>query len=107
MEGPYPSSLERFKTLKQSRLAAFDRCALSAYFDETYGWFGSHRQAGGQIAHACIAKILAAMDSVDSNTIPTGEAVAILDETIRQADMEELVNLPMEEIKNLRWVIVK
>lgn len=105
--GPYPTSLERFETLRQSRLAAFDRCALSAYFDEEYGWFGSHRQAGGQIAHACVAKILAAMYSTDSDTIPTGEAVAILDETIRQADMEELVNLPMEEIKNLRWVIVK
>lgn len=128
--------LERFPTLRQSRLAAFDRCALSSYFSEefTSNW-SSHPQARGTIFHRFAAKALRTMVKEGEKTIPTDLALEILHECLRQHDIDEecptcfgpitdrrdgkircadghehrsgFVNLPMSEVKDLRWVVVK
>ncbi|MET0604190.1 MAG: PD-(D/E)XK nuclease family protein [Baekduia sp.] len=154
----FAKSIERFPTLRQSRLATFDRCALSSFFEEEYlsGW-STHAQARGTIFHRFAAKALTAMyehrvqkgetpppgweaahdDAWPNGKIPTSEAVAILDECLRQADIDQrcptpkcgqaivkrkngriicpkghdhrsdFVNLPIDQIKDLRWVVVK
>jgi hypothetical protein len=147
--GPYAASVERFPHLRQSRLSTFDRCALSSHFEEEYmSGFSSHAQARGSIFHRVAAKCLAAMykqyekEGYDvpgrqPGQIDTDAAIAILDETLRQQDIDQrchkprcgkpivkresgriwcaaghdyqsdFVNLPLEQIKDLRWVVVK
>jgi hypothetical protein len=130
------NALERFSTLRQSRLATFDRCALSAKFEEEFrsGWSG-HPQARGTIFHRFAAKALQAMAEQQENTLPTDLAIAILHETLRQHDIDQecptcgkpvierkegrircaeghdhhsgFVNLPSSEVKDLRWIVVK
>src|SRR5688572_14059345 len=82
--------LERFPTLRQSRLATFDRCALSAYFAEEYeaNW-SSAPQARGTIFHRFAAKALRAMVAEGEKTIPTDLALEILHETLRQHDIDQ------------------
>lgn len=112
MSHAYPKAVERFSALRQSRLASFDRCALSAHFDDEYraDWSG-HPQARGTIFHRVAAKCLRAMYEEGEQTIPTDVAVAILNETLRQDDEEAketgLLNLPLEQVRDLRWVVVK
>ena len=136
MSHAYPKAVERFPTLRQSRLATFDRCALSAHFDDEYraDWSG-FPQARGTIFHRVAAKCLREMYETGENTIPTDVAVAILNETLRQADIDDecptcllpiverqgsvikcevgheskssLLNLPLEQVRDLRWVVVK
>jgi hypothetical protein len=136
---PYPVALERFPAVRQSRLATFDRCALSASFDEDFrhGWSG-HPQARGTIFHRFAARALVQMSEQGEKTIPTDAAIEILEDCLRQADVDkvcvecggditerfmdgfpktrcenghvhssEFVNLPMSEVKDLRWVVVK
>lgn len=132
----YEAAIERFPTLRQSRLATFDRCALSAHFEEEYrrDWY-SHEAARGQIMHRAWAKCLLTMAEQESMTIPTAEALAVLEETLRQHDIDQecpkcfrpiverkegkvycsngheygsaFVNLPFEQIKDMRWTMVK
>ena len=132
----HPKAVERFPTLRQSRLAAFDRCALSSHFDDEYrdDW-SSHPQARGTIFHRVAAKCLTTMYQEGEQTIPTDVAVAILNETLRQADVDDecprcllpitgrengvircevgheskssLMNLPLDQVRDLRWVVVK
>lgn len=87
----YTIALERFPAIRQSRLATFDRCALSASFEEDYAWgWSTHPQARGTIAHRVFAQALRQMYELGENTIPTDAAIAILDEQLRQthADRE-------------------
>lgn len=130
------SALERFPRLRQSRLATFDRCALSAHFEEEYRqeWSG-HPQGRGTIFHRVADEALRTMVRQQENTIPTDAALEILYEALRQADIDkecpscqkpitkkeggfiycdaghrhasDFVNLPMSEVKDLRWVVVK
>lgn len=135
--GPFPSSLERFPRLRQSTLANFDRCALSALFDLEYrrNWSG-HPQARGQIFHRVAAEALRQMYKQRESTISGDAVLEILYDTIRQADIDErcgkcgaparvvpdtqmiecdnghrhgsnFVNLPMAALKDLRWVCLK
>lgn len=132
----YDIAIERFPRLRQSRLATFDRCALSASFEEDYraDWT-SHPAARGQIFHRFAAKALKEMSANDEGQIETDVAISILDECLRQHDIDlecpkcfkpiieraagrircaeghdhrsDFVNIPMEEVKDLRWVVVK
>jgi hypothetical protein len=150
LNGPYATAVERFPHLRQSRLATFDRCALSSSFEEEYesGW-SSHAQARGTIFHRVAAKCLTEMygqyeaggydetPGMGPGMISTDAAIAILDETLRQQDIDvrcpkpkcgqpivkrhegrmwcsaghdhrsDFVNLPLEQVKDLRWVVVK
>jgi hypothetical protein len=99
-----------FPTLRQSRLASFDDCALLALFDILYsnGW-STHPQARGTIFHRFAAETLRTMQRVKSNTIPIGEALEILLEVCRQRDVppEEIVRVPLREMKDLRMAAIK
>lgn len=110
MKSPYPSAVDRFPKLRQSRLSSFDQCALMTRFDEDMrsGWSG-HPQARGQIFHRFAAKALLAMAAAEEKQIDEEVALSILRECLRQHDVpdEEVVNIPFEQIKDLRWVVVK
>lgn len=107
---PYPKAMELYPTLRQSRLASFDACALEAKFDEEYrrGW-GGHLAAGGQILHRVVAKMLEQMANTGEVTMDPEDGLAILRECLRQHDVEprDVVNIPFQVIKDLRWVVVK
>jgi hypothetical protein len=141
VSGPYADAVERFPRLRQSRLATFDRCALSARFEEQFEeQWTSHPQARGTIFHTFAAKALRAMSEAGENQVPTDLAIEILQESLRQDDVDRqcvdcgqqvvdryvrpdgalrvvcvrghdhssgFVNLPMSEVKDLRWVVVK
>lgn len=107
---PYPDAVSRFPKLRQSRLSTFDQCSLLSLFDEEYrrGWSG-HPQGRGQIFHRFAAKALAQMAELGERQIDQEVALAILRETLRQADVpdNEVVNVPFSQVKDLRWVVVK
>ncbi len=107
---PYPNAVARFPKLRQSRLSSFDQCALMTRFDEDMrdGWSG-HPQARGQIFHRFAAKALLAMKANDEMQIDEEVALSILRECLRQHDVpdDEVVNIPFDQIKDLRWVVVK
>ena len=108
---PYPNAVAAYPTLRQSRLATFDRCALSAHIDDEYrrDW-SSHPQARGTIFHRVAAKCLRTMYEEGEPTIPADVAVAILNETLRQDDEEArqggILNLPLDQVRDLRWTVV-
>lgn len=137
MASSYPTSLERFSRLRQSLLAAFDRCALTASFDLEYrkDWSG-HPQARGQITHRVLAECLRTMFKRSERTIPTDAALEILHEALLQNGVDDrcgrcgapatvipgeqrircenghthgsnFVNIPMDQVKDLRWVVIK
>lgn len=110
MTEPYPNAVARYPKLRQSRLASFDQCALLSKFDEEYrrDWSG-HPQARGTIFHRFAAKALEQMAALDEKTIDPEIALAILRECLRQHDVpdEDVVTIPFEQIKDLRWVVIK
>lgn len=97
-------------TLRQSLLAKMDDCPLSTLFELRYarGW-STHPQALGTLFHRVAAKCLETMRAVDSETIPVGEALAILDEVVRQADVppDEIVRVPLRDMRDLRMAVIK
>ena len=107
---PYPNAVEKFPKIRQSLLSTFDQCSLLTRFDAEYrsGWSG-HPQARGQIFHRFAAKALEQMAALGETQIESDVALAILRECLRQADVpaEEVVNIPFEQVKDLRWVVVK
>lgn len=130
------SITDRFPTLRQSRLATFDRCALSSSFEEEYmsGW-STTEQASGTIFHRVAERIIKTLYEQNERRIPTDAAIAILDEVLRQNDIDQrcpgcgkpivkveggrtlcaaghshtsdFVNIPMSAVKDLRWIVVK
>jgi hypothetical protein len=98
---------ERFPTLRQSRLAVFDSCALRAFFEEKYrrDWSG-HPQGRGQVMHRVFARALRTMHEQQEPSIPTDAMLELLFDELRMAG-GELLNVPFKEIKDMRWVAVK
>lgn len=109
-EVPYPKALKEHPTLRQSLLASFDACPLSAKLDLEYsrGWSG-HPQARGTIFHRFAAKALKWMVENQENQIDPEDALTLLRETLRQHDVpdRDVVAIPFSEVKDLRWVVVK
>lgn len=107
---PYPNAIERFPRLRQSLLAQFDRCPLSAKFGFEYetGW-SSHDQARGQLFHRTVAKCLEEMARNGEGRIEVDVALTIMYEVLRQhdVDMRDVVALPAEQIADLRMSTVK
>ncbi|HEX7088713.1 MAG TPA: PD-(D/E)XK nuclease family protein [Longimicrobiales bacterium] len=95
---------ERFPRLRQSLLATFDDCELSALFSLRYenGW-STHPQARGTIFHRVAAECLRQMKINDSEQIPVGAALEILEDKIRQRDVppEDRVRVPLRELRQL------
>lgn len=134
--GPYPSAYKRYPTIRQSRLAAYDACALSAKFDADYRseWSG-HPLARGSIVHRVLADALRIMAETGEKQIPTDVIVGLLAEHLRQDGVDrecpecggvivssennkitcthghvfraEFANIPMREVKDMRWVLCK
>jgi hypothetical protein len=107
---PYPNAVARFPRLRQSMLAQFDRCPLSAKFGLDYerGW-STHDQARGQLAHRTWAKCLEEMARNGESKIEVDVALAILYEVLRQHDVDarDVVALPAEQIADLRMSVIK
>lgn len=107
---PYPAVVEEFPRIRQSILATFDQCRLLTKFELEYrkGW-SNKEQARGQIFHRFAAKALTAMADAGETTIDPEDALAIMRETLRQADVEprDVVTIPFSEIKDLRWITIK
>lgn len=102
--------IERFPTVRQSLLAKFDDCPLSAYFEVEYtnGWT-THPAARGTIFHRTAAECLRTMRAQDSKHIPVGEALVILQEQLEQRDVppEDRVRVPLREIPDLKFSVAK
>lgn len=112
--GPFPSAVERFPKVRQSRLSTFDNCALASRFESDYeaDW-SSHPAARGTIVHRTLARCLRMMWESGESTIPVDVALAELDDVIRQADVEvagdefrgEIVSIPLREIAEARITV--
>jgi hypothetical protein len=78
-------------TVRQSHLATFIRCPLSARYSlevEAAGDFHSPEQARGVMAHRCQAEILRRMKSQGEKRIGIGAALAVAEEVMGQADLD-------------------
>lgn len=86
---PYPRAMRRFPVLRQSWLSSFDKCALSARFDQEYrrGW-DAHHQARGVVFHRFAGRALREMALLGERSIEVDVALAILHEVIRQDDVD-------------------
>lgn len=94
MTGPYPRAVARFPRLRQSQLAHFADCPLSAAFAmraalppedagqlATSGW-SDHRQAGGTLAHAVVARALAEMMAAGHERVSPDAVTEIFNDEI-------------------------
>lgn len=103
-------ALALYPSVRQSLLAKFDDCPLSALFDLKYsrGW-STHPQARGTLFHRFAAECLRTMHRQGHETIPVAEALEILLEVVRQADVppEERVRAPLRDMKDLRMAAIK
>jgi hypothetical protein len=119
---PYWRSLERFPRVRQSLLAKFFDCQLSAGFELSLsiihgpdaeglhrsGWT-SHRAGAGRIAHEVIAASLRHMLAHEAETIAPEIVMDFLDKAMRQRDrpIAETFALPPKEIVQLRKTLRK
>lgn len=102
---------ERWPRVRQSWLAAFDDCSLSSYFDLRFrtGSWSTVPAASGTIFHRFARAAVREMIAMDSETIPVGVALAILEDELKQRNVppEERVKVPLREVPTLRWVVAK
>jgi PD-(D/E)XK nuclease superfamily protein len=130
-----PDPLKRFPRLRQSALATFDRCALSAKFERDHerDW-SNHAQARGTIFHRFAAEALREMLRQSERSIPADVALAIFHDVLSQVGTDRrcgicnapaefldgrvrcenghdhgsnLLNIPFSEVKDLRWTVIK
>ncbi|MBO0729140.1 MAG: PD-(D/E)XK nuclease family protein [Acidimicrobiaceae bacterium] len=107
---PYPKALEAFPVLRQSTLSRFDECGLASLFERNYrSIFDDGSSGRGIIWHRAAARFLREMAATGNDHIEVDVAIAILMETLRQADVpiEEVVNIPMREVHDLLWMTKK
>jgi hypothetical protein len=96
MATPYPLALRHFPALRQSTLARFADCQLSAGFELSLalvkpgeylhrsGWTTA-RQAAGRIIHATLARALRHMVERGEERIPVEVVLDLYDDELRQA----------------------
>src|SRR5919106_2391273 len=103
-------TLALYASLRQSLLAKFDDCALSALFELRYakGW-NTHPQARGQAFHRFAAECLRTLRATGEISIPQQEALEILYEVLLQRDvpLEDRIRVPLREIALLRMAVIK
>jgi hypothetical protein len=111
-EGPVPFEevLRRFPALRQSLASKFDDCELSALFELRYanGWT-SHPAARGTLFHRFAAECLRTMREQDTEGIPVGVALAILEEVCYQRGIppRDRVRVPLRELPMLEMAARK
>jgi hypothetical protein len=110
MATPYPLALRHFPALRQSTLARFADCQLSAGFELSLalvkpgeylhrsGWTTA-RQAAGRIIHATLARALRHMVERGEERIPVEVVLDLYDDELRQATtpVGETFALPAHE----------
>lgn len=86
-----PYTPVRFDRLRQSRLASFDRCALSAKFDHDLGddW-DTGPQARGRLTHRVLAECLKLMHANGSDQIDVDVALGIFYDQLRQHGVDRV-----------------
>lgn len=102
--------VERLPVVRQSLLSTFDDCPLSSYFEMRYGQgWTTHPAAAGTIFHRVAAEAIREMRRQDSTSIDRGVALAILEETLEQRDIEpeERVRVPLRDLPMLRMAVRK
>lgn len=102
--------IESLPIVRHSLMAKFDDCPLSSYFEMKMGQgWSTHPQARGTIFHRYAAEALREMKRQDSEGIPKGIALAILEEVLEQRGVDPLerVRVPLREIPELRMAAVK
>lgn len=100
----------RFPKVRQSFLATFDDCHLSALFNTRYDkGYSTVPQAAGQLFHRFAAECLRWMQRQDSEHLPVAVALGILEHVLEQDDVEprDIVALPLREIPMLEMVCRK
>ena len=111
-EGPVDMDevLARFPTLRQSLLADFDDCELSALFRMKYenGW-STHPQAAGTLFHRYAAECLRMMREHDHESIPLSVAMPILEDVCYQRGVapEDRVRVPTRDLPLLEMAARK
>lgn len=108
--------LGTYPALRQSILAKYDDCPLSALFEMRYsnGW-STHPQAGGTIFHRFMARYLRTLQGTKDSeghyeeTMEPAEALEILYETVRQRDipLHDRVRVPLRDMPKLLIAVKK
>lgn len=107
---PYPTALQDYPVLRQSTLASFDSCPLTWDFDRRFAKHWSFPpSARGILWHRFQAKCFLTMADQHEERIEVDVALAILHETLRQADVpiEEWSPCPSFEIADMYWMAKK
>lgn len=113
---PLDRLLTEYPAIRQSILAKFDDCPLSALFEMRYsnGW-STHPQAGGTIFHRFAAEFLRTLrasmnaDGTFEHMIDVSQAFEILYEVMRQREvpLHERVRVPVRDIPKLHIAVKK
>lgn len=95
--------------MRQSLLARFDDCELSAKFDLESPDFASPPQARGILFHRFAAEALRVMRREREPSIPTEDALAIFYDVLAQRNVppDDRVSIPLREVATVRTAVIK
>jgi hypothetical protein len=101
--------LEAYPSHRQSLLATFDNCSLSALFGLEKTPYTNAAQARGIIFHRTAAEILRTLKRENQVRMAVQDALQILYEQSAQRDVppEDIVTVPMRERRLLRIAVIK
>jgi putative RecB family exonuclease len=105
----FETVLATFPALRQSLLGDFDSCRLMTRFGLEGTPYSNAAQARGIIFHRFAAEVLRTLRVTGEVAIPVSEALEILVEVCRQADVpeHEVVTVPAAERRLLRIAAIK
>lgn len=103
------AAVAAFPTVRQSYLAAFDRCERAAFLDHEFADYHTHAQGRGSLFHATAAECLRLMVVHNTPVIDVDLAYDILEEQIRQHDTPpgDRLPVPARELAELRITVKK
>lgn len=96
-------------TMRQSHLATFSRCPLSAQFELVAGERYSPELNRGTLAHRVVEECFRTMYRTGEPRIEVDQALEVMWEVLAQRDVssEEVLTIPPEERLNLRQFVVR
>lgn len=89
---------------RQSILATWSRCTLSALFEIQIGERHAHELARGTLAHRAVAEILKTLWRTGERQMPPLDGIQVLEEVLAQVGLPsaEVLVIPSEERRHLR-----
>lgn len=95
--------------MRQSTLATWSRCTLSALFELEMGERYSHEMSRGSLAHRALAEIVQTLWRSGESKMPPGEGNVILDEVLAQVGVpsRDVLVIPSEERIHLRKFVTR